>query len=322
MRSPNRRFWRWAILASGVAAVWIGALYLRDLERAHARIRTGSQVVATACGPIEYAASGEGPAVLIVHGAGGGFDQGRAFGESLALRGFRVIALSRFGYLRTPLPADASAQAQADAHACLLEALKLPRAAVIGISAGAPSSVQFALRHADRTSALVLLVPALYAPRPGNLPALQTPEATPPLFDTALRWDFLFWTASRLARDTMTRAILATPPPVLAAAAPDEQRRAAQVLDSILPISRRRAGLLNDAAVTSSLPRYELERIAAPTLAVSAADDLFGTFDAARYSAWHIPGARFVGLPDGGHLWIGHQDRVAEEISQFLAKTR
>ena len=85
-----------------------------------------------------------------------------------------MIAVSRFGYLRTPLPEDASAAAQADAHACLLDALNIKRAAVLGTSAGGPSSLQFALRHPGRTAALVLLVPAAYAPRPNQAPAVHT----------------------------------------------------------------------------------------------------------------------------------------------------
>jgi hypothetical protein len=45
--------------------------------------------------------------------------------------------MSRFGYLRTPLPKDAAPAAQADAHACLLDALHLSRVPILGISAGA-----------------------------------------------------------------------------------------------------------------------------------------------------------------------------------------
>jgi 2-hydroxy-6-oxonona-2,4-dienedioate hydrolase len=70
--------------------------------------------------------------------------------------------------------------------------------------------------------------------------------------------------------------------------------------------------------VTSSIPRYALERVATPTLAISLEDDLFGTFDAARYSAEHIPRARFIGYPSGGHVWVGHQDDVMREITTFL----
>jgi 2-hydroxy-6-oxonona-2,4-dienedioate hydrolase len=59
----------------------------------------------------------------MIHGSGGGHDQGMAWARPLVQQGVRVIAMSRFGYLRTPRPADASPEAQADAHACLLDAL-------------------------------------------------------------------------------------------------------------------------------------------------------------------------------------------------------
>ena len=62
-----------------------------------------------------------------------------AFARSLIKQGIRVIAMSRFGYLRTPMSVDASAQAQADAHVCLLDALGIRRAAVMGGSAGTRS---------------------------------------------------------------------------------------------------------------------------------------------------------------------------------------
>lgn len=292
--------------------------YQRDIRQARERVSTGSQIAQTPCGPIEYAVTGAGQPVLVVHGAGGGYDQGLDFGEPLARSGFRVIAMSRFGYLRTPLPADASPAAQADAHACLLDALKIRRAAVIGASAGAPSSMQFALRHPDRCSALVLVVPAAYVPRADGAPSMKTPAWTAFLFDTALRSDFLFWAAPRISRPTVTRAILATPPAVLNNASAAEQSRVATMLEHILPVSARRLGMLNDAAVTSSLQRYELERIVAPTLVVSAADDLFGTFDGARYTAEHVPGARFIGYSSGGHLWVGHQEDTVSAIVAFL----
>jgi len=309
-----------AVLGLLVAALF-GVLYTgyrHDIRDARERISTGSEIVQTPCGPIEYAARGHGAPVLVVHGAGGGYDQLLEFGEVLVASGFRIIAMSRFGYLRTPLPSDASASAQADAHACLLDVLGIRRAAVVGVSAGAPSSMQFALRYRDQCSAMVLLVPAVYVPRPGGAPPLRTPPGTRFLFDTALKSDFLFWLATRFARTTAIRAILATPPHLVENASAAEQGRIDKVLKQILPVSPRRLGLLNDAAVTSSLQRYELERIAAPTLVVSTADDLFGIYEGARYTAGQIPNARFVGYPSGGHLWVGHHDEVMGEITSFL----
>lgn len=307
-------------LLVAVLAGLIYYAYRQDIQAARERVASGSQIAPTACGPIEYATVGNGPPLLVVHGAGGGFDQGIDFGKPLADRGFQVIGMSRFGYLRTPLPADASAAAQADAHACLLDTLGIQRAAIIGASAGAPSSLQFALRHPQRVSALVLMVPATYVPRPGDAPPLRTPPATQFLFDTALRSDFLFWAATKLARRTLIASILATPPSVVDQASAQEQQRVQQMLDHILPISPRRLGLVNDAAVTSTLPRYDLERITAPTLVISLEDDQFGTYDGARYTAEHIKGARFVGYSEGGHVWVGHQEDVESEVVRFLKR--
>lgn len=126
------------IFGLAIAAVIIWWRFDVDMRRAHARVEHGSIVVQTLCGPIEYQEAGTGVPLLAVHGSGGGHDQGMAFARPLTRRGIRVIAMSRFGYLRTPMPADASAAAQADAHICLLDALGIARAAVLGGSAGAP----------------------------------------------------------------------------------------------------------------------------------------------------------------------------------------
>lgn len=309
------------LVAISLLLVAMGVIYVvyrRDMIVAQSQAVLGSHLVKTPCGTIEYAESGVGTPVLVVHGAGGGFDQGLYFAAPLASKGFRVIAVSRFGYLRTPLPVDASAQAQARAHACLLEALHIPRVAVIGASAGAPSSILFALQYPEKTTALVLMVPATYVPRDGNQPSIRTAPETQLLLKVALRSDFLFWAAGHVAKRAIVRFILATPPELVERASSDEQARVAHVMESILPVTPRRLGLLNDAIVTSTLTRYDLERIVVPTFIMSTADDLFGTFDAARYTAEHIPGAKFVGFESGGHLWVGHHGEVISAIERFV----
>jgi 2-hydroxy-6-oxonona-2,4-dienedioate hydrolase len=101
-------------------------------------------------------------------------------------------------------------------------------------------------------------------------------------------------------------------------ASPEEQAEVAMVLDHIMPVSPRRIGLLNEARVMSSLERYPLERITAPTLAISAQDDGYDTYESARYTATQIPGACFLGYPTGGHLLLGHRQEVMAEITRFL----
>ncbi|MDM0108507.1 alpha/beta hydrolase [Variovorax sp. J22R24] len=133
------------VLAAG--ALCISGRFERDLKLAVARVSQGSTLVSTRCGVIEYQEAGSGIPLLAVHGSGGGHDQGMALAAALTHRGIRVITMSRFGYLRTPMPADASAAAQADAHLCLLDALGIRRHAVMGGSAGAPSALQMAIHQ-------------------------------------------------------------------------------------------------------------------------------------------------------------------------------
>ena len=315
-----KRFATALLAVGGVGLAASYGAYRQAARHARERVAGGSALVETPCGVIEYASAGSGAPVLVVHGAGGGFDQGLDVGRGLVERGYRVIAVSRFGYLGTPLPVDASAAAQADAHACLLDALGISSAAVLGVSAGGPSALQFAIRYPQRTAALVLLVPAAYAPREDGGPSLETPPGTRFLVDTALRLDFLFWAAMRVAPSALVRSILGTPPELLDGVDSAEQRRVREMLEHILPVSSRRMGLLNDGLVIPKLERYELERITAPTLVVTARDDLYGTYETGRYTATQIAGARFVAYAEGGHLLVGHQPEADDEIAAFLRR--
>jgi 2-hydroxy-6-oxonona-2,4-dienedioate hydrolase len=307
--------------ALGVLASVSYRRFQTDIDAARVRISGASAFATTASGPVEYSQIGQGKPLLVVHGAGGGYDQGLLFARLLADRGFRVTAMSRFGYLRTPLPADASPRTQADAHASLLDALEIDRAIVIGASAGAPSAMQFAIRYPQRCSALVLLVPLTWkpddvadsAPRPSRLAEL--------MLRSMVGSDALYWLALHLARNSLIERVLGTPPAVLAQASPGERARVNEFLQSILPLSDRAAGLRNDALIASSLTRYDLEAIRAPTLVISAQDDLYGTFAGAQYTAQHIPGARFIGYERGGHLCVGHQDGLLDEIASFTHST-
>lgn len=298
------------------ALIW--AAYVREIHAARARVASGSKLIHTPCSSIEYADEGTGPVLFAIHGAGGGFDQSLEMARDFLPSGYRVVAPSRFGYLRTPLPADASPMAQADAHACLLDALKLQKVVVIGGSMGAPSAMQLCLRHPDRCSALILLFPITFAPHPDNEPPPQPSVVARLVMDATLKSDFAFWAASKMGRDTVMKAILATPPKDFKAASAQEQTRTLEVLRNVEPISARENGLRNDAAVAPTIPRFELEQIAVPTLVIAAEDDLFGTFKGGRYTAEHIPGARFVGYPTGGHLLVGHRDDVRSELARFL----
>lgn len=305
--------------AAGVAVAGgaVSAAYLSAIAAAEARVSSGSAVIPSPFGDLEYGEAGSGRPILMIHGTGGGFDQGLAFCRRLVGLGYRIIAPSRFGYLRSAWPDDPSSENQADALVALLDHLGIDRLPVAGGSAGALPAIQFAIRHPDRCSALLPIVPASYAPdRPTARPMGAFEESA---MRAMLESDLLFWLALNTIPDQMIGTMLATDPAIVAAASPEEQARVRAILTDILPVSRRSKGLLNDARLAGNPAQMELARITAPTLALSVRDDRFGTYDAARFIADEVPGARLVSFDTGGHVWVGHDVEMFAEIDRFLA---
>ena len=208
----RRRFLILGLVGAGAAlaggAVWRS--FSTEIAEARARTRGRSEVFESRFGAMEYAVAGTGPPVLMIHGTGGGFDQGLAFAEPLVAAGWQIVAPSRFGYLRSDFPDDPSSENQADAFVDLLDRLGIDRVPVIGGSAGALSAMQFAIRHPDRCAALVALVPAAFAPdRPPPRPPNALAEA---IIAYGLRSDFLFWLGMTMGEDAMIGTLLATDP--------------------------------------------------------------------------------------------------------------
>jgi 2-hydroxy-6-oxonona-2,4-dienedioate hydrolase len=314
----NRRM-AMTLLVLGTVAALSGALvrqrFSAALDLATAPTLRGSHIIPTRFGMMEYAEAGRGAPVLMLHGTGGGFDQGLAFAAPLSRAGFRVIAPSRFGYLRSDFPDGPSSENQADALVDLLDALGIDRIPVLGGSAGALSAIAFAIRHPDRCAALLPIVPATYVP--GRAPVRPSALGAA-IIEYALGSDFLFWAGMALAEDQMIATLLATDPALVHAASPEEQARVRAILHGILPVSARKRGLLNDGILAGTPAEMALDLITAPTLAISVEDDRFGTAAAARHIAASVKGAKLVIYPSGGHVWVGHDDALFATVADFL----
>lgn len=316
--SHHSRFWRraavWLLGALAIGIITTYLAYARDMRATRARLAAGSQIVATQHGPIEYTAWGQGPAVLVIHGAGGGYDQGISVARAFGGEGFRWISPSRFGYLRTPLPTNASTAAQADAFADLLDALDVERVAILAFSGGVPPALQFAERYPERISALVLASGAPYTPLTAAEQKLPVPIW---VYQALFSSDFPYWLLQKVARSNLEPMFDITPT-LRAKITPEEQPFIDSMIDAFQPVTARIDGVRNEGAAIDPAARYRVEAISAPTLVVHARDDHLNPFTFGEYSAQHIPSAEFLPLASGGHLLLGHHAEVRGKVNAFL----
>jgi 2-hydroxy-6-oxonona-2,4-dienedioate hydrolase len=316
MMRPTRRQWLFGVGAVAlIGGGYIWSRFSQALGSAQQRVAGCSSTMTTRSGTLEYAIAGTGPPLMMIHGTGGGFDQGLFFSSALRRLGHRIIAPSRFGYLRSDFPADPSLANQADAFAALLDHLGIDCLAVVGGSAGALSAVAFALRHPDRCSALVLLVPA--ANVDGSDP-VEMGVVQESAIRALLASDFAYWSALNTAPEKLIGTLLATDPALLATVSQTERRRAFTILSGIMPISTRAKGMLNDARQAGHPAAMDFSQLRVPVLLISAEDDRFGTAATARKIARMVPQAELTILPNGGHIWLGHDDEVAVRMDGFL----
>lgn len=306
------------VLAGVVLAVVAvtATLYLRDMTALQTGLAQGAFVVPTRHGPVQVAVRGEGTPTLVLHGAGGGYDQGLLMASMFGGTGHRWIAVSRFGYLGTPMPRDASVRAQAEALVDVLDALDVNRAGVLAMSGGVPPALQLAALYPDRVSGMALLSSAPFAPLTAAVQDLPMPAWA---YGLVFATDAPLWGLVRVAPGLLDPA-LDVRPDLRRRMTPQDAADVQALAETFLPVTARRAGLANEAAAIDPAAKYDLGAITAPVLIVHARDDGINPFPVGEYLAAQLPGARFLVVPDGGHLLLGHRDAIAAAVSDVLAR--
>ncbi|HEX9106417.1 MAG TPA: alpha/beta hydrolase [Longimicrobiales bacterium] len=278
-----------------------------------------ARVLRVGRGRAEYASCGEGPAVLCLHGAMGGYDQSHLLARTIGEPGYRFISVSRPGYLGTPLASGRSPEEQADLYAALLDELQVRDVAVMAVSGGGPSALHFALRHRSRCRALVLVSTVAGSNRQG-------PPLSFGVTSMLLRLPAFAARVRRKTEENFER--------VLERSIPDPALRARTVADPFaLALLReltlgmferageRVAGTWNDVRVARST-EYALERIEVPTLVLHGDGDHTAPFEHGRSLAARIPGARLVVAAGGDHVSIfTHRQQLRGEVTRFLRET-
>lgn len=276
---------------------------------AYERISGDGKIAETPFGPIQYAEFGDGPPMLILHGSGGGYDQGKYFAELIG-GDYKWIAPSRFGFLGSPVPKGADSVLQADIVASLLGVLGIGKVGVVGVSMGGPSSILFALRHKEKTNSLALISAASHAI--GSRPVIL--EA---VFRVFLN-NYIFWSMVRLNPSILLSA-LGVPRIVQEELSTHEIARLYAFLHSINPMAARR----NGQKLEQHMSDFNAEQacdISVPTQVLHARDDTLVPFEHAEFIERVVPGAELFPMEKGGHLALmidGNAD-ARRSLSVFL----
>jgi pimeloyl-ACP methyl ester carboxylesterase len=266
----------------------------------------------TALGPVQFELTGvTGPVVLACHAGIGGVDQARLMLDWLPADGYRRLVVSLPGYLDTPLAGRESFQQQADLFAALLDALDLPRVAVVTLSSGGPPGYLLAARHPDRVTAVVAIssVSGHYEPPHTAGPVTQA------LF-ASRAGKFLTRAMTRhTPRQLVTQLLRAesnlTPEQVRTQV--DHVLRSPQVwpwlrafIDTLHPYLPRRPGTDNDTAQLIQITDLPLADIRCPTLVVHGTRDADVSLEHGTRAYEQITGAERRWIESGSHLgfWL------------------
>lgn len=281
------------------------------------RIRSGSELISLESGPMEYSLTGKGPVVLWLHGARGGYDQ------APLLEGFRVLAPSRPGYLRTALSVGETLPEAAAAYAALLDSLEFGRVAVAGVSAGGASTLEFAARYPERVWA-VLMISAVARRHFRPIPEQGLLSRVTDLF---IGEGFEDWVrAQLLAR--FPQMLLSGEGSVYFSAQdrellrshPEKLRELGDAILSRVTASKQRfPGFVNDRIQLRQMAEPDPLPIAVPTLVIHGTADPVVGFEHAASTVHRIPHGVLFPVEGAGHFaFVTHWDRIQPRILEFL----
>jgi len=292
-------------------------------------IRIEPKIISTVVGPVEYDLSaGDGPVLLGLHGGLGGCDQGRVMTGWLDAERFRILSPSRPGYLGTPLETGQTMEQQADAMAALLDTLGIEKVAVMGASAGGPPAYFFAMRHPDRTAALVVIdgvsgyydmpekagavTQALFLSDWGQKFLQKISDMAPAAFLKSI-----FQAESYFTKVQMKRHIEA------ALGDEDAMNFVRAFMGTMSPYKSRKAGTENDMNETRQYTHIPVGQIQCPALIVHGTHDSDVKFFDGVYAYETIPRAERFWIEEGSHLcfWIHPQRHEAQQaVRAFLER--
>jgi len=271
----------------------------------------------TELGTVEYVEVGEGPVVVALHGAMGGYDQSIILAQTIGSTGYRYIGMTRPGYLGTPIKSGRKPEAQGDLIAALLDALGVQGAGVVAVSGGGPAALFFGLRHSTRCRGLILVstcadivemsipfsfkITQFLARFPWFVKRIQR-SAEKDLVNVARRSICDPEILERTVNDTETWPLFST-----------------MLLSTSYRMGDRILGTENDIEITRTTT-YPLEDLVVPVLIIHGTDDRLVQFDKhVKQYETRIPGAEILAVKGGEHVAIfTHRKIIREKVNAFM----
>ena len=309
MDITNTIFWATGILAITIVFLIIVVKFRKALAQSYSRLdNIPSQVYNSNRGAIEYLLIGDGPTILVSHGITGGVDQGIGFSEDFLGKGYRLLFVSRFGYLNSSMPDNPSPELQAEVYKELIDYLGIENVFIFGNSAGGTSAIHFAISYSKNCRGLILLS--------SNAP-LDNPSGHPPKF--IFKSNFLYWFVMKLFGKSMLKMFV--PKTVLKNLPKHEIKRIiGGIYFSALPVTKRTKGILFDLFISNPSINDELpfDSISSPVLIINSIDDPATLIEGARTLAKKIKNSTLLTFDTGGHLILGHEKEIKSQIRKFI----
>ncbi len=271
----------------------------------------------TNLGVVEYVEIGDGPAVVAVHGAMGGYDQSLILAQTIGDPEYRYIAVSRPGCLGTPPRTGKTSDQQGDMIAALLDTLGIERAGVIAVSGGGPGAILFGLRHRVRCTGLVLVSTCagkVDTPIPFSFKVMK--------YLARRRWfaDRFRKRAEKNLEAVAGRSI--RDPEILARTIQDHDTWplfSNMLLSTFDRMWQRIDGTENDIEI-SRTTTYPLEKLDLPVLIVHGTEDQLVEFEIhAKTLEARLPNAELLTVDGGEQVAIfTHRDMVRSKAKEFF----
>lgn len=304
------RILRWIAIGLFLAVLLASAAYFWDMNQSYERISGKSSVIPSPYGDIEFTEGGSGPDVLVIHGSGGGFDQGELLASAAVGNQFHWITPSRFGYLRSTFQEGATFDDQASAYAYLLDQMGIKKVAVVALSHGGPSALLFAVLYPERVSSLTLISCGVASSvAKDQVQANQKGDMLTAIY----RYDPLYWAITKLFRSQFLE-LMGANDAVIVGLNPGQRELVDRIVDYMNPVSLRSAGVSFDNK--AKMPGERIAAIKAPTLIFHATDDTLQLYHNAQFAASNIPGAKLVSFQKGGHLLLAVEEPTIQSQAQ------